>query len=265
MALATLISYAWVEVYYGKAAAMPRKELHFSIEGATPYSLPMARLVQYLRELAQLFANEDKVHFLKVDEGSADCTMEIEEEVAPLISERVERAAKGQGPTEATRAYKSLRSLLEKDEKSAYMEWKDGDVIAHFPKKPGSSTETFGPFWQEGTLDGILWKIGGLDATVPVHLIYDNAHHICNTTRDVAKDLAHHLYGQPVRVHGRGKWYRNADGNWELRWFDIYRFEPLSDDNLLDVVARLRGIPNNDLLESKDPLGEMHQIRHGEK
>lgn len=244
---------------------MPRKELHFSIEDATPYSLSMARLVQYLKELAQLFANEDKVHFLRVDEGSAACTMEIEEEAVPSVSERVERAAKGHGPTQAISAYKSLRLLLEKDDKSAYMEWKDGDVIAHFPKKPGSGVETFGPFWQEGTLEGILWKIGGLDATVPVHLIYDGAHHICNTTREVAKELAHHLYGQPIRAHGRGKWYRNADGNWELRWFDIYRFEPLSDDNLLDVVARLRAIPNNDLVKSNDPLGVMHEIRHGEK
>jgi hypothetical protein len=243
---------------------MRRKELHFSIEETTPYTLPMARLADYLRELANLFANEEKVHFLRVDEGSADCTMEVEEEIEPLINERVTRAAKGQGPKQAVRAYKSLRSFLEKDEKSAYMEWKDGDVIVHFPKKPGIGAETFGPFWQEGSLDGILWKIGGLDATVPVHLYYEGAHHICNTTREVAKDLGHHLYGRPIRVHGRGKWYRNTEGKWELRWFDIYRFEPLSDDSLLDVVARLRAISGNDLMNSKDPLGAMHKIRHGE-
>jgi len=244
---------------------MPRKELHFSIEDATPYSLPMARLADYLRELAKLFANEEKIHFLRVDDGSAACTMEVEEEAEPVINDRVTQAAKGQGPAQAVRAYKTLRSYLEKDEKSAYMEWKDGDVIAHFPQKPGSDQETFGPFWQEGALDGILWKIGGLDETVPVHLIYEGSHHICNTTREVAKDLGHHLYGQPIRVHGRGKWYRNAEGKWELRWFDIYRFEPLSDESLLDVVTRLRAIPHNDLMTSKDPLGDMNKIRHGDE
>jgi hypothetical protein len=242
---------------------MPRKELHFSIEESSPYALSMARLTDYLRELAKLFANEEKIHFLRVDEGSADCLMEVEEEVEPLINARVARAAKGLGPAQAITAYKNLRSFLEHDEKSAYMEWKDGDVILHFPKKAGVGAETFGPFWQEGTLDGILVKIGGLDNTVPVHLIYEGTHRTCNTTREVAKGLGHHLYGHPIRVHGRGKWYRNADGKWELRWFDIYRFEELSEDGLLDAVARLRAIPDNDLVKSKNPLRDMHRIRYG--
>lgn len=242
---------------------MTRKELHFSIEEATPYTLPMARLADYLRELGKLFANQERVHFLRVDEGSAACTMEVEEEVALIISERVTEAAKGKGPVQAVRAFQSLRSFLEKDGKSAYMEWKDGDVLVHLPKKAETGAETFGPFWQEGSLDGILWKIGGLDETVPVHLFYEGAHHICNTTREVARELGHHLYGKPIRVHGRGKWYRNAEGKWELRWFDIYRFDSLSDDSLLEAVAKLRTVPDNDLMTSKDPLGDMHKIRHG--
>jgi hypothetical protein len=242
---------------------MPRKELHFSIEDATPHTLAMARLADYLKELAKLLGNEDRVHFLRVDEGSAACAMEIEEDEDNVISERVRQAAKGVGPKEAVKAYKSLRDYLEEDKRSAYMEWKDGDVILQFPKKSEDGQETFGPFWQEGSLDGILVKIGGLDETVPVHLIYEGVHHVCNTTRDVAKNLGHHLYGKPIRVHGRGKWYRNSEGRWELRWFDIFQFEELSDTTLLDVVARLRSIPANDLMSSKDPLGDMLRIRRG--
>lgn len=241
---------------------MPRKELHFSIEDASPHTVPMARLADYLRELAKLLGSEDEVHFLRVDNGSADLTMECEAEVEPAITDRVQRAVKGQGPKEAVSAYKTIRGLLERDDKSAFMEWKDGDVVIHFPKKVSAGAETFGPFWQEGTLDGILVKIGGLDETVPVHLIYEGSHHICNTTRNVAKTLGSHLYGHPIRVHGKGKWYRNAEGKWELRWFDIYHFEELNDDTLLDVVARLRAIPN-DLTKSKNPLSEIRRIRHG--
>lgn len=241
---------------------MPRKQLHFSIEEASPHTIAMARLADYLRELAKLLGSEDKVHFLRVDEGSAAVTMEVEPEAEPVIDDRVRKAIKGEGPKEAVHAYRSLRVLLEKDEQSAYMEWKDGDVILHFPKKPGVGPETFGPFWQEGTLEGILVKIGGLDETVPVHLMYEGSHHICNTTREVAKELGHHLYGRPIRVEGRGKWYRNGDGKWELRWFDIYRFEELSDETLLEVVARLRSIPN-DLTKYRDPLKIMQKIRQG--
>jgi hypothetical protein len=242
---------------------MAKKEFHFSIEESSPQTLAMARLVDYLKQLSILLGSRDKVHFLRVDEGSAACTMEVEESEEEIINNRVLRASKGQGPKDAMRAYRNIRMLLEDDDKSAYMEWKDGDVVVHFPKKARAAAETFGPFWQDGSLDGILVKVGGLDETVPVHLIYERAHHTCNTTREVARQLGHHLYGKPIRVHGRGKWYRNADAKWELRWFDIYNFEELDDSTLLDVVRRLRAIPDNKLSESKDPIRDMQRIRHG--
>ena len=54
-----------------------------------------------------------------------------------------------------------------------------------------------------------------------------------------------------IRVHGKGKWYRNSEGKWELRWFDIRDFEELNDASLLDVIGRLRAVPHNDLMNSK--------------
>ena len=95
---------------------MPKKELHFSIEGTTPHTFPMARLAVYLRELAVLLGNEDNVHFLRVDDGSANCVMEIDTDIEPAISERVREAQNGLGPKEAVKAFKAIRLYLDEDD-----------------------------------------------------------------------------------------------------------------------------------------------------
>ncbi len=146
---------------------MPRKELHFSIEGTTPRTFPMARLAVYLRELATLLGNEDNVHFLRVDDGSANCAMEIDSEIEPTVSERVRQAQKGIGPKEAVKAFKAIRFYLDEDDTSAFMEWDEGDVLIEFPRKSQGTEETFGPFWEDGTLDGMLGNYDGSTFETP--------------------------------------------------------------------------------------------------
>ena len=143
------------------------------------------------------------------------------------------------------------------------MEWDKGEVLIEFPRQSQGTEETYGPFWEDGSLDGMLIKIGGMDETVPVHLLYEGVHHACNTTRELARKLAPYIFGKTIRVYGRGKWYRNSEGKWELRWFDIRDFEELNDASLLDVVGSLRAIPHNDLMTAKDPLGDIIKLRHG--
>jgi hypothetical protein len=58
----------------------------------------MARLADHLRELATLLGNEDNVYFLRVDDGSANCAIEIDAEIEPIVSERVRQAQNGLGP-----------------------------------------------------------------------------------------------------------------------------------------------------------------------
>lgn len=244
---------------------MANRLIHFNIEGASPHTLPMSRLAEYLRDLAHVLGSEDSVHFLRTREGSASCEIEIEREQEQAIISRTKGIATGRGTKEALEAYRSLRSQLEKDNFSAELEMEDGDIILEFAFHSNNKKETFGPFWEDGSVDGILVKIGGFDETVPVHLVNEGRHYTCNTTREVARDLAHRLYGNPVRVHGKGKWYRNEHGKWELRWFNIKSFDDLEGTSLSDVVSRLRAIPNNELATLTDPLNEMQKIRKGQE
>ncbi len=242
---------------------MPTKELHFSIEGTTPHTLPMARLAEYLKELSRLLGSEKRVHFLRVDEGSANCAMEVDADEEGVITERVVLAKQGGGSKEAVHACRRLQSLLDEDDNSAVMEWQKGAVIIEFPGKSREKEESYGPFTVEGSLMGILVNLGGVDETVPVHLVYQGRRYNCNATRDMARRLRNYLLEKPIRVFGRGKWYRNAQGQWEMHWFDISDFEEVDDATLWDAVGQLRAIPDNDLAKSDDPLGDMLKLRHG--
>jgi hypothetical protein len=240
------------------------KELFFHIDNASPHTLPMERLAEYLKSLAVLLGSTNKVHFLRVDPGSASCAIETEQEEEFKIVDRVKGIQKGSGPREALEAYTSLRDALERDDTEAELELEDGTVILDFPLSKPNEQETFGPFWEAGTVDGILVKIGGIDETVPVHLV-GQGYHICNADHEMAKQLAPRLFGNPIRVHGEGKWIRNLQGKWEMQWFNIRRFEDLDDSSLPEVVSRLRAIPDNDLLSLKDPLDEMRKLRQGDE
>jgi len=108
-------------------------------------------------------------------------------------------------------------------------------------------------------------RLGGIDETLPVHLLYEGRYHICNATREMVKQLGPYIWGTPIRVHGEGNWYRNTQGMWELQFFDIRSFEPLQETTLSEAVSELRAIPDNRLVSLEDPLAEMQKLRHGEK
>jgi hypothetical protein len=59
------------------------------------------------------------------------------------------------------------------------------------------------------------------------------------TDRAMAKRLGKHLY-EYVRLHGRGTWQRDVDGEWSLVKFKIDDFDPLDDAPLSSAIADLR-------------------------
>jgi hypothetical protein len=243
--------------------AMAKREIRFNIKGTTPDTLPMAHLAEYLKRLATVIGNEDHVHFLRVDEGSASNLIVVDEEIQPEIVLRTKNAASGKGPKEAVEGFASLRELLEEDGLTADLEEDSGDVITQFVPRIEAG-ETFGPFWQEGSLDGILTRIEGVDETIHVTLVYEGSRYVCETNRDIGKGLGPRFLST-IRVFGKGKWYRSVEGKWELQKFIIRSVEDLEDTSLLDIVARLRAIPDNDLKTLEDPIGEILRIRRNEE
>ena len=60
-----------------------QREYRFIIDPYSPGTLPMARLAAYMGELARLLGRLDKVHFVRLEEGSTVLVQRVEPEAAP--------------------------------------------------------------------------------------------------------------------------------------------------------------------------------------
>lgn len=240
---------------------MSGHEYRFVIGAGSPETLPMARLAQYMANLAQLFGEDEGVHFVRLEAGSTALVQTIGPEALPKVRARIHAIAQDRPPRGAAGAIVKLNDLLAEDGTTGSLRESGGAEVFHFPGRERSRSPTFGPFKQAGFLDGVLVRVGGTDDTVPVHLQDGDILHICNATRDMARRLALHLYDTALRVHGEGHWERDSESVWQMRRFDIASFETLDEAPLGAIVAQLREVPGNGWKNVVDPAAELRRLR----
>ena len=234
----------------------------FRIDAYTPATIPMVRLAQYMNELAILLGERDSVHFRGLTKGSTILNARVDREAAPKVHSRVVAVRSGDASAEALRAFNALNALLRADNAVGVL--RDaaprGAVIIRFPGR--ELTEEKFTVRQQGSIDGFVTGIRGRDATIHVTLQSEGRQISgCETTRAIAKQLGAKLF-EPVRLFGRGRWVRDADGEWTLEHFRVESFEPLQDTSLTDALATLRDIPTewgddayNELIEGRKGPG----------
>jgi hypothetical protein len=240
-------------------------EYRFRIDAYTPDTIPMWRLAEYMHDLADLLGEREHVHFARLEAGSTVLVQRIDAESAPKVQARIQaiKHAEGEGPEDALHAFRAIDRRLAEDNAVGHLCGEDGAEIIRFPGREKPQPLTFGAFRQPGSLDGVLIRLGGKDETVPVHLQEEGTVHKCNATREMARRLATHLFGATLRVHGSGRWERDAEGAWLLKRFDIESFEILDDEPLATVVERLRQIPGSGWKDLDDPYAELQRLRRG--
>lgn len=232
----------------------------FSVE-----SLPMARLAEYMAELATLLGECERVHFSHLEQGSAVLVSNIERVAIPKVEVRVAQVSRGDGPKDAMQAYKNIDNLLAKDDAVAVLISPNRRNVIEFPGRTRPKPVRYGPFREAGTLDGRIIRIGGRDETIPVWLKDGDVELHCNVRgEDVARRLALYYLHGVVRLHGNGKWLREENGAWTLQQFDIYDFEVLDDSPITDVVGKLRAIEGSTWHESDDALSDILGLRRDE-
>jgi hypothetical protein len=195
---------------------MERQEYRFKIDAFTPDTLPMKRLAEYMEELATLFGSQERVHFVRIESGSATVVQVVEYEHIPKVRDRLKGVKDRSAPRDAIEAYSKIDKMLAQDNATGLIETHvetETAKIIEFPGKNRESVENFCPVSQRGSIDGVLVRIGGIDETVPVLLIEGETRHHCTCNREVAKRLAPHLFGSMLRVHGNGRWLRDDFGN----------------------------------------------------
>lgn len=241
-------------------------EYRFRIENSfTPDTLPMERLAEYVSKIARLLGEQANVHFQGVEAGSTVLIAKVDEPAQARTRERVVAVRDGHGPRDAMTASADLDEMLRKDNATGSLTGEGGAVIIPFPGRDRPEPLIFGPFRQDGTLTGELIRVGGKDATVPVHLRDGPIIHTgLNCTPELARKIAPHLFGPVLRVHGTGNWIRTGDGFWELQNFKINDFEVLDDTALLTVVENLRKVQGGEWSQVPDPVRTLLEERHGD-
>jgi hypothetical protein len=233
----------------------------------TPETFPMERLAEYLSALAKLLGQGPNVHFAELRKGSAVVVARIDDRAVEAVRDRVRQLHSGVGPKEALKAYGEIDGLLRQDRATASLISEELGVVIPFPGKDRPEPVVFGPFRQDGTLDGEVIRVGGSgkDDTIPVHLREAGVVHThLHTTHELARQIARHYLGPTIRVHGTGTWFRGDDGVWELKAFKIASFEVLRDAPLSDVVRNIRSAEGSQWNEVADPVRYLMEQRNDE-
>jgi hypothetical protein len=232
----------------------------FRIEPFTPETLPLARLAEYCAELAVLLGNKENVHLLGIEKSSTIPVVGIDWVAVPKVEQRLKDVRAGFGPEDAHRAFKNINQKLATDNASGqlFQDIKRGAILVF----PGHASQVLGPFYQPGTVDGELIKLGGEGKVVPIHLLSEGKPVICHASREIAKRMAPYIFEASLRVYGTGRWERDVDGNWQMSKFKIEKFVRLEEISLVDTVEKLKGIKSG-LQDIEDPLSVLDSLRRG--
>lgn len=230
----------------------------FTIDVLKPSTAPMLRVAQYMAELARLLGSEADVHINEIRESSLRYHVLSEHDAVPVIDDRL--ATVEMKGSEANKHFNSINVMLRADKAVARLDRVSPNRTAQIIRFPGRELPVPRTFKvrQEGTLDGYVVKIGGKDKTAHATLEAGNGRYWrCTLDRELAADLAQHLFKTPVRVSGICTWLRDEEGVWtQDSDFQVREFHVLVDESLPEVLDKLREI-NTDWAEPEVLAGGM--------
>lgn len=246
---------------------MDREYQLYIADSYTPATLPMQRLAEYMAAFARLLGEENHVHFCEIEPGSVRLKAVVDCPAQPKVRARLQAIRDGEGVPEARKAFEQLDEMLRQDNAQGTLAGTQAGLVIPFPGRTRPVPLVFGPFMQFGTLDGQVFRVGGLnEREVPVaiqdgELVFREL----VASRELARSLGIHLFGPTLRFQGQGKWFRTNDGTWKLNRFKITSFEELSDKSLEDIVAELRRTPGSRWSEEADPVEAILRERYGDE
>ena len=232
--------------------------------------MPMARLAEYMKEVADLIGERASVHFVELESGSVKLVHEVQHEAYQKVEARVASIHSETAPHDAINAYRALNKKLAEDNTSAsYEDATTGATILDFPGVNVPKIIEIKPVSQPGTIDGQVIQVGGRQVRNKVPVLIDTGENVvsCVTSRDLAKQLRNFFLEERRRFHGNAEWTRNELGNWEIKRFEINNYEQLEQRPLSALIDDLRGVPSQisnindvweDLMNQRDIEGELH-------
>lgn len=239
-----------------------REEFVFKINAFTPETIPMARLAEYMADLARLLSETTSVHFVRLDGGSTALVHAVDYEAVPKVEARISAAKSADAPAELLKINEDINRKLREDNADGEIYRTGGGQIIQFPGINTPKQITFGPVTQFGSIDGVVRRIGGKGNQIPVMLeTHDGFETHCSTTRDMGKALAHLFDGPIIRCSGRGTWKRDQFGRWVLDRFVITNFSELDQRSLPEIATALQSTPDAAWRRSDNVWNELDIVR----
>ncbi|WDR06050.1 hypothetical protein PSQ90_00880 [Devosia rhodophyticola] len=243
---------------------MSGRELRFKIEAYSPETFPMERLGQYLADLGAMLGEATQVHFVKLESGSTGLVHRVESEALPRVEAHIADVRSGEAEVVNLNAYRSINARLKEDNATAALQIVDSGIsILDFPGKNIPDPQPPEIVTQPGTIDGIVIRLGGKDASVPLSVQNGDTIYRCNTTREMARQLGPHIFGSDLRFNGLGTWQRQETGAWTLNKFNVFSFVVLDTTPLPEFIAQLRSM-NLEWEEVDDAWRDLASMRDDE-
>jgi hypothetical protein len=234
------------------------------IRGVTPRTLSMFRLAEYLEEWAQLIGEENRPVFGGIVQGSAVLRASVPFDRKLEARSRIVTAKAGASPA-AARAAERIERLMASDGARGQVEDRNGAVIYEFRKPVVEPLPTEHVVTDAGVIDGTVVGIVGIDDTVHVRLQEGSGSVSSVSVRDMqlARQLATHFRGEPIRVHVHGTWKRDGAGVWSPHSLYADRLDELDPRAAAAVLDELAAIPGNGWATMDDPEALWRSIRGG--
>lgn len=235
-------------------------EYIFRIDVFKPESAPMQRVAEYLLQLAKLLGEAEHVHFTQVSDGSLKLHAKADFTAEPRIGDRL--AAISENGSDVCTIRENINKMLAKDNAVGELFRKsprgESAKIFDFPGRNMPKPREF-KLKQQGSVEGILVRLGGKDASIHGELeTGEGRYQKCTMDRALALELAPHLFRSPLRMQGPGTWRRDEEGKWNIEEFKAQSFEVLRDEDLPTALKLLREIP---LLWDGDMAQELRRMR----
>ncbi|HLK68312.1 MAG TPA: hypothetical protein VKU19_32990 [Bryobacteraceae bacterium] len=231
------------------------------IDAFTPATISMSRLAEYMRDFAEILGHHEHVHFEKLKNGSFSLATRVDPVAQNKVSHRIEEIRYGGGPKTALKAKQSLDDRLAEDNAIGRVVHRGAKVI-EFAGRTRIVERSSGPVEQADSLVGEVIQIGGRDETINIHLkMGDEVFSHCVASKAVARRLAHHLFGPPIRLRGTGVWSRTQSGAWRLHRFNVEDFETLDSTPLPNLFRSLRAKVGTASQSRVNPILFLQQLR----
>lgn len=218
------------------------EEVEFVIPAYTPDTMPLDRLLQYLQQIGDVLGVAHDMHLVRIDASSTKPVFKMPTPIAIQARERGASVQHGAGTLRQRAAYNRIREMVRRDGGRPASVTDRRGVIVDFPPMPEAGP--INGIRQATTFDGELLRVGGAGDSTPILMrdIQGEIYAGFSAPRSLAKEMGSRLF-EPIRVSGIGSWDRSKEGEWKLAKMLIQSYEPLIDEDLGEVLRKLRAAP----------------------